>query len=133
MGLLHEQQLEASHRTPLCYKLEPCNVYCYHKGKEVDTASFAWDPLGGPLYTDGSAMYDMYPEAASAGAAAEQNSSSGIIRRVFYSFDRTMPCAAVAGEHVALVLATMFASQPTHVVSDCQAVVSLIGKCLEQR
>ncbi len=80
--------------------------------------------------TDGSAMHAMYPEAATAGAVAAQHTSTGTIRHVLYSFDRTMPCTAVAAEHVALILAAMFASQPIHVVSDCQAVVSLVGKTL---
>ncbi len=99
----------------------------------MDSHNFHWDPEGGPVYTDGSATHAMYPEVAAAGAAAVQITSDETIKYVLYSLDQTVPTSAVVSEHVALIHATMFAISPIHVVSDCQAVVSLLRNSAEQR
>ncbi len=117
----------------ITYPRDPCRIYCYRNGIEVDGESFRWDPLGGPIYTDGSAMHAIYPSAATAGSAAIQCTSTGEMWHILYTLDTTMPRTAVATEHVALIIATLLADEPSHIVSDCQAVVLLWGKTLEQR
>ncbi len=75
----------------------------------------------------------MYPEVATAGSVPAQISADGSIRHVLYSLDRTLPRSAVVSEHIALMLAIMFATMPIQAVSHCQAVVSLVHKSTEQR
>ncbi len=89
----------------LCYKLEPPKVNCYHSGEEADAASFAWDPPWDPL--GGKCVqiaWQCTPCAQKWPWRELQRTSTGTIRCVLCSFDRTMPRTEVAAERVALSL-----------------------------
>jgi hypothetical protein len=84
---------------------------------------------GVPVYTDGSAIHVQYPEIACSAAAAFQVDSAGKHRLLTVQNDPSGPQSAIAGEAIAVELATFGLSrspvtQPTPLVVDCQAVVN---------
>jgi hypothetical protein len=84
---------------------------------------------GLPVYTDGSAIHVQYPEIACSAAAAFQVDSAGKHRLLTVQNDPSGPQSAIAGEAIAVELATYGLSRsphqrPTQLVADCQAVVN---------
>jgi hypothetical protein len=84
---------------------------------------------GVPVYTDGSAIHVQFPEIACSAAAAFQVDSAGKHRLLTVQNDPSGPQSAIAGEAIAVELATYGLSrspltQPTQLVVDCQAVVT---------
>jgi hypothetical protein len=84
---------------------------------------------GVPVYTDGSAIHVQYPEIACSAAAAFQVDSAGKHRLLTVQSDPLGPQSAIAGEAIAVELATYGlsrspVSKPTPLVVDCQAVVN---------
>ena len=84
---------------------------------------------GVPVYTDGSAVHVQYPEIACSAAAAFQVDSAGKHRLLTVQNDPLGPQSAIAGEAIAVELATYGlsrspVSKPTPLVVDCQAVVN---------
>ena len=90
----------------------------------MDPADFQWEE-GTPIYTDGTAIHASFPEVSQAVAGAVQITSRGTIKVVIFVLDHTWPRTAVVSEHIALILATMFATVPMTIVTDCQAVYNL--------
>jgi hypothetical protein len=102
---------------------------------------FHFEP-GRPIYTDGSAVHVCYPEIACASAAAFQVDSEGKHRLLTVQCDSRGPQSAIAGEALAVELATYGLSRAlgppvaTPLVADCQAVVQsleLLPKALHYK
>jgi hypothetical protein len=98
-------------------------------GWEVPTADFHFEQ-GVPIYTDGSAIHVQYPEIACSAAAAFQVDSQGKHRLLTIQNDPLGPQSAIAGEAIAVELATFGLSKSptlcdtTKLVVDCQAVIN---------
>jgi hypothetical protein len=98
-------------------------------GWEVSPDDFYFEQ-GMPIYTDGSAIHVQYPEIACSAAAAFQIDSHGKHRLLTIQNDPLGPQSAIAGEAIAVELATYGLSKSPHLcdttklVVDCQAVIN---------
>ena len=109
-------------------------IICKIDGVEVDHANFSWEP-GTIVYTDGSCKHVSDPEIAVAASAAVQITSEGQRLTATLAISSEFPRSAVVAEHMALFVASYFATPdaPLTVASDCQAVVQGAGQSMESK
>ena len=95
----------------------------YHDGQQ--TTPFTFDPLDGPIYTDGSVYEGNHATLARGGCAVAQPSARKVLQ---CTFESDLPATAGVTEHVGLLLATTYtnatAHNLAHVHADCAGVVN---------